>query len=213
VRREACCALHNFTKAGEGGNKRGRYCAHQDADKPQEEHKIMTQTTPNEGAQSRCCLPQRRRRWVGVLALAVAGFLGFAAGKVYSSPWLHHWGFGPPDAQEITYFVQHRVDKALSKVNATQEQRDKADAIVKAAVNDVYALKKDPAARRDKVVAILKADTVDRAALEEIRAERLDAAGVASKRIVQAVADIAEVLKPEQRRELLADWERWHQLP
>ncbi len=173
----------------------------------------MSQTPPNEGAPATTCRSHRRRRWVAVLALAVAGMLGFAAGKVHSSPWMHHWAFNRLDADEITFFVQHRINKALSKVDATQEQRDKIDAIAKATVSDVFALKKDPDARRAKVVAILKADTIDRAALEEIRAERLSAGETASKRIVQAIADAADVLKPEQRRELLADWERWHPLP
>jgi periplasmic protein CpxP/Spy len=183
---------------------------------PQEEQKTMSQTPSDENVQpaaATACRRHRGRRWGALLIIAIVGALGFAAGKVHSSPWMHHWGFNRIDADEVTYFVQHRIGKALSAVDATQEQRDKIDAIAKAAVNDVFALKKDPEARRAKVLAILKADTIDRAALEEIRAERLNAGETASKRIVQAVADAAEVLKPEQRRELLSEWERWHRVP
>jgi periplasmic protein CpxP/Spy len=178
------------------------------------EHDTMSQTSPNEGMQPPSVRPPRRRRWLAILLIGVAGLFGFAAGKVHSSPWLHFWGHHHQfDAEEITFFVQHRIGRALSRVDATQEQRDKIDAIAKAAINDVVAMRKDPAARRDKVLAIFKADTIDRSALETIRAEQLGIGEAASKRIVQAIADAAEVLKPEQRRQLADDWQRWHMLP
>jgi periplasmic protein CpxP/Spy len=173
----------------------------------------MSQTPPNDGAPSTACRAPRRRRWFAVLALALAAMLGFAAGKAHSSMWFHHWAFHHLDADEITYFVQHRLGKALSNADATPEQRDKIDAIVRATVKDVVAMRKDPAQRREKILAILKADTVDRAALEEVRAEQLAVGEAASKRIVQGIADIADVLTPEQRRKLAANWERWHPLP
>ena len=42
-------------------------------------------------------------------------------------------------------------------------------------------------------------DTIDRAALEQLRAERLADAELISKSLVGALADMAEVLSPEQR--------------
>ncbi len=173
----------------------------------------MTETPPNQNTQPAPCRPPRRRRWLLAVMIGVAGLFGFAAGKVQSSPWFHWAHHHPFDAEEITFFVQHRIGHALSRVDATQEQRGKIDAIVKSAVNDVMAMRKDPAAQREKALAILKADSIDRSALESMRAEKLALAGTASKRIVQAVADAAEVLKPEQRRQLAADSERWHMLP
>ena len=174
---------------------------------------MMSETSPNQGAQPGPYRAPRRRRWLFAVMIGMAGLFGFAAGKVHSLPWFlwaHHHPF---DAGEITSFVQHRIGHALSRVDATQEQRDKIDAIVKAAIPDVLAMHKDHAARREKALAIFKADTIDRAALEAMRAERLSAGDAASKRIVQAVADAAEVLKPEQRRQLAGKWEQWHMLP
>ncbi len=173
----------------------------------------MSGLSPNEETQPAYRAP-RRRRWLVAVLIGMAGLFGFAAGKVHSSPWFHHWAHHHPwDAEEITFIVQHRIGHALSRVDATQEQRDKVDAIAKTAIGDVMAMRKDPAARHEKVLAILKADTIDRSALEAIRAEQLGVGEAASKRIVQAVADAAEVLKPEQRRKLAEDWERWHMLP
>ena len=49
---------------------------------------------------------------------------------------------------------------------------------------------------------LLLADTIDRAALERLRAERLADAERISKNLVGALADVAELLSPEQRKVL-----------
>ncbi len=158
--------------------------------------------------------PRRSRPWLIAALTGLAAAIGLAAGSVHSSPW-GHWGGHHHffDASEIGFIVQHRTDRMLTEVDATAEQRGKIDAIVKAAVNDVMAMRKDPSQRREKILAIMKADTVDRSALEKLRAEQLDLADAASKRIVQAVADSAEILKPEQRRQLAGRWDQWHEYP
>jgi protein CpxP len=173
----------------------------------------MSETPPNASTQPAPSRTPRRYRWFLAVMIGIAGLSGFAAVKVHSSPWFHWAHHHRFDAEEITFFAQHRIGHVLSRVDATQEQRDKINAIVKATVNDVVALRKDPAAQRGKVLAIFKADSIDRSALEAIRAEKLALGEKASKRIVQAIADAAEVLKPEQRRQLAAEWERRHPLP
>jgi periplasmic protein CpxP/Spy len=168
----------------------------------------MSEETSNTGPQSRP-EPRRGRGWLFAALIGIA-VVGLAAGSVHSHPWWR-WGHHPFfDAEDVNFIVKHRVDRMLTKVNATEEQRTKIDAIVNAAVNDVMAMRKDPSARQEKILAIMKADTVDRAALESLRAEQLDVAESASKRITQAVADAAEILTPEQRRQLAGRWEDWH---
>jgi Spy/CpxP family protein refolding chaperone len=49
---------------------------------------------------------------------------------------------------------------------------------------------------------LLAKPNVDRAALEAIRAQEIQAADAMSKRFVQSLADVAEVLTPEQRAQL-----------
>jgi periplasmic protein CpxP/Spy len=172
----------------------------------------MSEEIPTAGAPERAggSRPSRRRWLVAVFAGAAALF-GFAAGKVHSAPWWHLAGHHHAlDAEEIDYLVEHRVNRLLSKVDATQEQRDKVVRIVKAAVNDVRALRKGPWDQREKFAGLLRADTIDRAALENLRAEQLSTADAATKRLLQAVADAAEVLTPEQRRQLAELWEHRH---
>ena len=76
----------------------------------------------------------RRRRWLFAVMIGMAGLFGFAAGKVHSLPWFHWAHHHPFDAEEVNFFVQHRIGRALSRVDATQEQRDKINAIAKAAI-------------------------------------------------------------------------------
>ncbi|MGO9170569.1 MAG: Spy/CpxP family protein refolding chaperone [Rhodomicrobium sp.] len=175
----------------------------------------MSEETSNSGLQDRPGgVPYRRRRWLFAAFIGIAAVLGFAAGKVHSSPWLHWAGHHHPfDADEINFIVQHRIGRALSNADATPEQRDKINAIAKAAVNDVMAMRKDRSGLREKVLTIMKADTIDRSALEALRAEQFNSADAASKRILQAVGDAAEVLTPEQRRKLAEGWEQWHMHP
>jgi Spy/CpxP family protein refolding chaperone len=49
---------------------------------------------------------------------------------------------------------------------------------------------------------LLAKPNVDRAAIEAIRAQEMQSADAMSKRLVQSLADVADVLTPEQRAQL-----------
>jgi periplasmic protein CpxP/Spy len=162
--------------------------------------------------------PRRRRRWrgvvSGVLLLAVGAVGGYAAGAAHGPWWIlsaaAHGGFTP---EKMGKRIDRRVDRVLDRVDATQEQRDRVTGILKGAVGDVTALGVKPFEARQKALELLRADTVDPAAFEALRAEQIATADAASKRVVQAMIEAAQVLTPEQRRELADRWERrghWH---
>jgi periplasmic protein CpxP/Spy len=87
-------------------------------------------------------------------------------------------------------------------VDATAEQKAQVTTILQAAATDVHALADQHFAARKQLHEILSAPTIDRERLEAVRASELRLADDASKRILQGVADAAEVLTPEQRAEL-----------
>src|SRR5207247_1603810 len=63
---------------------------------------------------------------------------------------------------------------------------------------------------RRQAVELLSQQHVDRAALESLRADQLKLAENASQRLTQALADVADVLTPEQRQQLAERINRRH---
>jgi Spy/CpxP family protein refolding chaperone len=78
-------------------------------------------------------------------------------------------------------------------------------------VDDLFRLRQQHQANRDAFHAQLGGATVDRAALEEVRKSEIALADEASKRLVRALADVADVLTPEQREALMDRFHRHHE--
>jgi Spy/CpxP family protein refolding chaperone len=148
-----------------------------------------------------------RRAWLGAGALAALG-LG-AAGVATATPgWLGHarhgFGhFGPHgrhgfDAEDLRYVVERQ----LREVDASEEQIARVAAIASQAHGELHALADAHKGRHDDVTRALV--SADRAALEQLRRDALATADEASQRLVAALADAAELLRPEQRERLAA---------
>jgi Spy/CpxP family protein refolding chaperone len=165
---------------------------------------------------------RRRRRWPAIVAVAVvAAFTGAAAtGAVgqWAPGWGHH-GFmrGPLSPAQIEEHVDRGIRHAAIELDATPEQLEKQRALAKAAVRDLVPMGEKAKAAREKAVQLLLQPNIDRAAIEAFRADQVGLADAASRRLAQAVGDIAEVLTPEQRQkahELMqwrrGHWRRWH---
>ena len=91
-------------------------------------------------------------------------------------------------------------------------RRQKINAIAQKAADDVFALRAKHLEARKQIVDTLAAPTVDRAKLEALRADQMKLAETATKRVTDAVADIADVLTPAQRADLgqrVERWQRW----
>jgi Spy/CpxP family protein refolding chaperone len=154
------------------------------------------------------------RRWrgaiIGAALFAVGTASGFAVATAHGTPW---WMLGAGkhhrlDPERIAAHADRRVDKVLSRVNATQDQRDKVKGITKSAITDLSTMGVMPWEARGKFIELLRADTIDPAAFEALRAEQISKADAASKRLVQAVTEAATVLTPDQRRQLTERWEK-----
>lgn len=154
-----------------------------------------------------------RRTYLGVAligTLILGSSLAFAGGP---RGWFGHGrghgggGFDPEMAQER---AQRAADWITRYVDATPEQEAQIDAILGDAIDQLAANPPDPRASRDDVIAVLAAETVDRAALEDLRLEHLNRAEEFSRILTNTVANIAEVLTPEQRAELVEAAEHFH---
>ena len=158
--------------------------------------------------------PKPQRRW-GRLALAAAllvglgGVGGFALGAHKASSFFWHaMAPGKLTPEETASMVERKVNHVLSHVNATDEQKTKVSAIAKAAAADLTKLGFTPGEGRTKFLQLFRADKVEPDAIEALRAEQSTKWDAATKRIAQAVAEAAQVLTAEQRRELTERWYR-----
>ncbi len=103
---------------------------------------------------------------------------------------------GPPE------HIARIVDRMLDGLNATDAQRSQIKQIAMGAAADLRAQAMRGRALRDQGMQIFSAPVVDAGAAESLRQETLAQHDQASKRVLQAMLDVAKVLTPEQRAKI-----------
>jgi periplasmic protein CpxP/Spy len=98
--------------------------------------------------------------------------------------------------------MQAHVQKMLTAVGATADQRSRINTILKTAMVSIAPIHDKLAAAHGDLHRLLTAPTIDRGALEQLRAARMADFDQISKTLVQSLADAADVLSPEQRAKL-----------
>jgi Spy/CpxP family protein refolding chaperone len=119
---------------------------------------------------------------------------------------MHAWHMHQPpqSEEELRERLSVGAGMVYGVVDATPEQQASIDAILDDAAASLWDRHDEREARHAEIRAILTADTVDRKALEGVRREVVAAFDDVSQDVVGWVADAAEVLSPEQRREIAA---------
>jgi Spy/CpxP family protein refolding chaperone len=164
--------------------------------------------------------PQRQRcrrgAWIVVIAVA-AGLTGAAVTSAFSrgpgagfgpgfGPGFGHGHGGMMGEAFDPAKAEDRADRMVRhmaiELEATDAQQDKLRAVVKAAVKDIVPMREKAQSARLRARELLTQPTVDRAEIERFRAEQVAVADTFTKRVSVAVADVAEILTPDQRRKL-----------
>jgi Spy/CpxP family protein refolding chaperone len=137
---------------------------------------------------------------IGFKTLADAGFGGW-----------HHTGLrgAPLDPARIDEHVERMLRHLYVEIDATDAQKQQLAPIVKAAAADLAPLHVKIHDTRRQALELLSQASVDRAALESLRDEKIKLVEQASRRLTQALADVADVLTPEQKRQLAEHVGRW----
>lgn len=138
--------------------------------------------------------PNPRRRWFAALA-ALGGF-----GLLGAQAQAHGWGGrGSRDPEEMARRLDWRIGRLVRDVGGTPEQKERLVAIAGAALAQLRPMRDQRRQARLRGLELLAAPLLDRAALEQLRVTQMQAAEAASRRMLQAMTDAAEVLTPEQR--------------
>jgi len=151
---------------------------------------------------------QRRWRWArrSLIAGGVALALAVPAAWVAHGQARHHgMGFmrgAPVDLETAQEWLAVFVRQTLRKLEATPEQHARIQSIAERALADLYPLRERQREGRVAALTLLSTERIDPAAAEQLRAQQIALHEQASKRIMQAVLEAAEVLTPTQRDQL-----------
>ena len=152
----------------------------------------------------------------GLLGSLLAGSISFYA-HAHSRPgWWSHGGHRgwhhqhATDAASMSERLEFATDWFMQRIDATAEQRQQVQTLVRGAVQDLVPLREQHQAHRQAFLEALQQPSIDRNTLEALRQAELQLAETASSRFINALADIADILTPEQRAELLTLAQRFH---
>jgi periplasmic protein CpxP/Spy len=122
-----------------------------------------------------------------------------------------HHGARPMDPEARVDRMEYMVKRMFSSVKASDEQKTQAGAIVRKAAADVRPLEQKLREAHRAAFDLLSRPTIDRGAIEAQRTQQASLREAVSKRRTQALADLAEVLTPDQRAALAKRMsERFH---
>jgi periplasmic protein CpxP/Spy len=147
-----------------------------------------------------------RPRWMLTALLAVTAGTAAIAGASLASAGQTLHGMHGHNGMTDSATIDAHFDKMFTEFlpDGTAEQKARLKVIAKSVHADLGAVHARFGPVHQRAHALLLQSTVDRAGLETLRAEQVHQIDLASKRIVGALADAAEVLTPAQRARLSA---------
>jgi Spy/CpxP family protein refolding chaperone len=157
--------------------------------------------------------PRRRTWWRYGLAALGGAVTTVVIGAIAAASFVggHHRGHrGHGDLESMNRHIERGVGHMLRRVDASAEQKQKASGILKQAAADLWPMREQHRLVFAQVRDIVAAPTVDRGKLETLRLSQIQAGDAVTKRVTQALADVAEVLTPEQRGKLAQMMDRRH---
>jgi len=148
----------------------------------------------------------------GVRAFADAGYGGWHRIAHAGYGGWHRGGFmgATVDPARLDEHLDRMLRHLYVEIDATDAQKQLLAPIVKSAARDLLPVRSRIHDARRQAVELLSRPTIDRAALETLRDEQIKLMDQASKRLTEALADVADVLTPEQRRQVAERIGRWH---
>lgn len=109
-------------------------------------------------------------------------------------------------SQNHSHGIQKKLDWVLAKVEATGQQREQVEALLKGLDADAATWQEARSALKTRFMLALQAEQVSLSDLMQIKAEGVALADQAFSRTIDTTLKVSEVLTPAQRQELAARW-------
>ena len=149
--------------------------------------------------------PKRRGLVVAAIAASMLAIVGGTLAFAHSGG-MHH---GPMAGRDAEDHLEH-VQAMLSKIGASEAQKAQIEGLLKPAFEEMKNAHEAHDAAFTQFHEAITAPSIDRARIEALRSGQLKSFDEASKRMVTAFTDAAEVLSPEQRATLAAEIRKHH---
>lgn len=129
----------------------------------------------------------------------ILAFLGLGAGVALAG---HGWRHRDRDPAAVSKFVEARIDKGLSWLDATDAQRDAVIKVKDRLLPQFLALKGQRAELRTFALANWNAEKPDAQAIHAEIDARIDAIRALAHEAADGVIEVHGVLTPEQRAQI-----------
>jgi Spy/CpxP family protein refolding chaperone len=150
----------------------------------------------------------KRRRVAGIaIAASLIALVGGAFAFAHAGGEQHHGGHMAAHSAE--HHLEH-MRALLTKIGASEAQKSQISGLLEPALNEMKAVHEGHTAAMKQFHEGLLAPSVDRARLESLRAAHVKGLDEATRRMVTAMTDAAEVLSPEQRTALAREIANHH---
>jgi protein CpxP len=117
---------------------------------------------------------------------------------------------GNASPADVAAHVDHMLKHLYVEIDATPAQQAQIGPLVQQAVTDLLPLRSQLQAGHTQFVQALTQSTIDRNGMETARESQLQLADQGSKRIVQLLGDVGNVLTPAQRQSLATHLQQMH---
>src|SRR3984885_10076920 len=144
-----------------------------------------------------------------VAAASLVGGVAAVASGAAACGW-HHGMMSGQSAADVSAHVDKMLKHLYVEIDATDAQKAQITPMVKQGVNDLLPLHAQLQAAHAQITQGLTQSPIDRSALEAARVAHLQLADQASKRIVQLIADVGDVLTAAQRNALATHLTKMH---
>jgi len=138
--------------------------------------------------------------------------IGWGGGWGHHKRGHHGSRFANMSDAEIETFIARMVKHLAIEIDATQDQTSQITVIATSLVKEIRPIRQSMKAARKEAHEILLNDTIDREALEKLRAGRLAEVDQVSRKVTNALADVAEILSPAQRQKMEKRIKEFHSM-